>query len=227
MHLRQRRDEQRLGHEVAIRHRIERVLERAREPELVRDELRVEREAGPGERTRAERRHVDPLEAVAPAVEIPAERPEVREQMVREQHRLGALHVRVARQVHVGRFLGPPQEHGLELVDARRLHAALAAQEQSEVERDLVVAAAAGVQLGARRAGDLGDPALDRRVDVLVGGGERERARSSSSSTRLSAAAMTCRSCSSSRPTVSSMWTCARDPRDRRPRAAGRTAGSP
>ncbi len=38
---------------------------------------------------------------------------------------------------------------------------------QAEVERDLVVARAAGVQGGAGRR-DLGEPALDSRVDVLV-----------------------------------------------------------
>ena len=52
----------------------------------------------------------------------------------------------------------------------------LAPDPQPQIERDLVVAAPAGVQLGAGRAGDLGDPALDRGVDVLVRGGELERA---------------------------------------------------
>ena len=137
----------------------------------------IERQARTGERARAERRDVGALQAVAPAVEIAAERPEVREQMVREQHRLRPLEVRVAGEVHVGGFLGPAQQHRLELVDARRLHPALAAQVQAQIERDLVVAAAAGVQLGAGRARDLGDAALDRGVDVLVGGRERERAR--------------------------------------------------
>ena len=57
------------------------------------------------------------------------------------------------------------------------LHAPFAPQIQAQVERDLVVAAAAGVQLGAGRARDLGDAAFDRGVDVFVGRRERERAR--------------------------------------------------
>ena len=51
------------------------------------------------------------------------------------------------------------------------------AREHRHVGRDLVVARAGGVQLAADRAGDLGQPPLDRHVDVLVVGPERELAR--------------------------------------------------
>ncbi len=47
---------------------------------------------------------------------------------------------------------------------------------QAQVGRHLVVAAAPGVQLGPDVAGQLGDPALDRRVDVLVPGRVGEHA---------------------------------------------------
>ena len=61
----------------------------------------------------------------------------------------------------------------MRVVDARRISARSA---EAQVERHLVVAAAAGVQLAADRADQLGQPALDRHVDVLVGGREAERA---------------------------------------------------
>ena len=95
--LRERRDEQRLGDEVAVGHRVERVLERTRETELGCDVGRVERQARSRQRAGAERRHRRAIERVAPTVDVAAERPEVREEMVREHHRLRALHVRVAR----------------------------------------------------------------------------------------------------------------------------------
>ena len=107
--LRERGDEQRLGDEVAIGDRVERVLERSRETELGRDVGRIEREARTGERARAERRDRRAIERVAPAVDVAAERPEVREQVVREHHRLRALQVRVAGEVRVAGVLGAAQ----------------------------------------------------------------------------------------------------------------------
>jgi hypothetical protein len=47
-------------------------------------------------------------------------------------------------------------------------------KEQAQIGGALVVAAPARVQLRAGRSGELGDAALDRSVDVLVGGGEHE-----------------------------------------------------
>ena len=54
---------------------------------------------------------------------------------------------------------------------------AFALDVEPQVGGDLVVAAPARVQLGAGGTGQLGDPALDRGVDVLVGRLEHERAR--------------------------------------------------
>ena len=97
------------------------------------------------------------------------------EQVVREEDGLGPLQVRVPREVRVAGVLGPREEHLLELVDASDERGTLASEVEPDVERDLVVAATARVELGPRRPRDLGDAALDRGVDVLVAGLERER----------------------------------------------------
>ena len=60
---------------------------------------------------------------------------------------------------------------------------------QPQVGGDLVVAAAPGVELGPDVAGQLGDPALDGGVDVLVVGLEDEACPPSSSSSTRSRAA--------------------------------------
>ena len=52
---------------------------------------------------------------------------------------------------------------------------ALALDEQAQRGGDLVVAAAAGVQLRAGGSRELGDAALDRGVDVFVAGPEHEQ----------------------------------------------------
>ena len=74
---------------------------RRAKPSSAGDAVGIERQARAGERAGAERRHVGPRERVAPAVDVARERPEVREEVVREQHRLGALEVRVAGEVDV------------------------------------------------------------------------------------------------------------------------------
>ena len=111
-----------------------------------------------------------------PPVDVACQCPEVREQVVRQQDRLGALEVREAGQRDFGRLVRAPEEHLLQRVDAGHLLTTFAAHVQPQVECDLVVAAAAGVQLGAGRPRDLRDAPLDRGVDVFVARHERERA---------------------------------------------------
>ena len=161
--------EQDLGHEIAVADGVERVGERGGEPQALGVGDRVDGEAGAGERPRTERRHVEPTMGVDEAIEIAAERPEVGQQVVAQQHRLGLLQMGVAGQVGVAGLVGPSDQHVLEgnhpLGDRR--HRVLA--EQAERRGHLVVAAPARVEAGAGVAGQLGDPPLDRGVDVLVG----------------------------------------------------------
>ncbi len=176
VHLGERGDEQRLGHEVAVGHRVERVVEPAGEAEVGGGGVGIEREARPRERAGAERRDVGPGERVAPALDVAAEGPEVGEEVVREQHRLRALEVRVAGEVDVVGGIRARHEHLLQPVHVGGDVGALAPEEQAQRGGDLVVAAATGVELRPRGPRQLGDPALDGGVDVLVGRRELERA---------------------------------------------------
>ena len=109
-----RQVEQGLSDEVTIAHGVERVLEARREAEVLGDAVGVEGERGPGERASAERGDVHPHEGVEHPVKVPGERPGVGEEMVREEHRLRALQVRVARQVQVARLARPAEKHLLQ-----------------------------------------------------------------------------------------------------------------
>ena len=97
VHAHEREIEQRLGHEVAVAHRVERVVEHLREAEIGGVAGRVDRERGTRQRTGAERRHVEPVDGREQAVDVAGERPPVGHQVVREQDRLRALEVGVAR----------------------------------------------------------------------------------------------------------------------------------
>ena len=169
--------EEELGDEVAVRDRVEAVLERRGEAQLAGGDRRVDRQRAAGERARPERGDVGARRGVHEPVRVSEERPGVRAEVVREQHRLGPLQVRVAR---AGRRRPPRRrgaastpdeaEHGLGHRDDRL------AGPESQVQGHLVVAAPRGVELLPDRAGELGHPPLDRGVDVLVGRREGERA---------------------------------------------------
>ena len=95
---------------------------------------------------------------------------------------MGALQMGVAREiddpfgVRIG-FVGPRDEHVDEAHGALGDGMQLAAHEQPQGRRDLVVATACGVHLAADFTGDLRDAPLDRGVDVFVARLDDERPR--------------------------------------------------
>ena len=129
-----------------------RVVEASGEAEVGGRRRRVDRQRRAGERAGAERRHVEPVDRVEQAIDVAGQRPAVGEEVVGEQHRLGPLEVGVAGQVRSSPAASArASEHVLQGDDrAGRRSSELALAPQAEVGRDLVVAAAAGVQLGAR-----------------------------------------------------------------------------
>ena len=93
---------------------------------------------------------------------------------MREVHRLRSLEVRVAGHRPPGVPRGQLAENRHQRAGQFDRSVAALADVEGDVGRDLVVARAPGVELAAHRPGDLGDPPLDRHVDVLVVGRERE-----------------------------------------------------
>ena len=98
------------------------------------------------------------------------------EQVVAELHRLGPLQVGVPGEVGIAGGIGAGEQHLLERQDRLGHLAQGALRVEPQVGGDLVVAAAAGVDLAAGGTGDLGDPPFDGGVDVLVGRAELEGA---------------------------------------------------
>ena len=134
--------------------------------ELDRDA--VGEEVHPGERAGTERHRVARAHALVEPLDVAAELPEPRHQVVRQVDGLRALQVRLAGEAPVEMLLGALQQH-LQQLDEQLLGAErVGAHEEREVGGHLVVARARGVELAADRPDQLDQPPLDRHVDVLV-----------------------------------------------------------
>ena len=130
--------------------------------------MAVDGQGGTGQCPRAERQYINPLAALLQAFTVTAEHLVVGEQVMRQEHGLGALEMGVPGHHYGTMAFGETGE--LLLQSAKQLlnGSDLVAQIQAHIEQDLVVAAAGGMQLAAQGADLLGQPPLDRHVDVFV-----------------------------------------------------------
>jgi hypothetical protein len=102
----------------------------------------------------------------AEALAIAVEHADVSEEVMGEQHRLGALEVSVPGHWGLRVPLGLVEERRLHGLQRRVEVAEHVAEVEALVESDLVVARAPRVELPAHLARDLDEPALDVHVDV-------------------------------------------------------------
>ena len=154
--------------EIAVGNRIERVGNHARKAKFGSRHLTIERIARAGKRGSAQRTVVGGIKGCLQACKVAREHPGIRQQMMRQQHGLSVLHVRIARQNHLVVLLGRIHQHmaqfkiGLHELLGQRLDA------QARIGRDLVVARTAGMQALACLADTTGKLALDGHMNVLV-----------------------------------------------------------
>ena len=134
------------------------------------DGLAVEGKAAAGEGAGAERQNVGAAARLFEALPIAQEHLEIGEQVVRPEHGLRAAHVGVSGNDGAGVHLREPEQVAHDGAEQRLQVGALFAQPHAGIERDLLIAAAAGVDLVGDVAGALLEFADDQRVDVLVGG---------------------------------------------------------
>ena len=167
MHHHQRGGGAEFDREVAVGHRVERVVAHAVEAEFLGDHHAVDRERGAGERGAAERQAVDALAAVGEPLRIAREHFEIRHQVVRVRHRLRDLQVRETRHDGVGVLVGEFDQRELRRLDQTGDLVDRRAQIQPHIGRDLVVARARGVQPLAGIADQRGEPPFDVGVHVF------------------------------------------------------------
>ena len=87
--------------------------------------------------------------------------------MMAERHRLRRLQVGEARHHRVGMFVGARDQRVEQAAEGRARLIDRVAHPQAEIGRDLVVAAARGVEPPGDRADLVGQPRLGQHVDVL------------------------------------------------------------
>ena len=167
---------ERLDGEIAIGHGVERIGRHAIEAELARGRLAIERVARPGERARAQRRHVGPPPRVRQPAAVAFGHLDVRQQVVGQEHGLGRLDVGRAGKDRAPVTLGQPDQGALERDQAGVEVVDRTPRPEAEVRGDLVVARSAGVELAGDRTDLLGQRRLEVEVDVLEGGIPGDRA---------------------------------------------------
>ena len=144
----------------------------ASKPSFCRTDSRSIGSDVPGQGRGPERQHVDALAAVGEPLAVALELLDVGEEIMRRQHRLGALEVRVAGQNDAGLALGRCYEGPLQVGEKAVEFVDRVANPELHVGDDLIVAAAAGVQLAAHVAELRDEGTLDVRVDVFQCDGE-------------------------------------------------------
>ena len=158
---------------VAGSHRVHAVVEDFRESELAGDRLAVHRVGVPGERAGAHRRRGRPPAGGPETPAVARQSPEVRQQQVAEDHRLGALQVGVSRDQGVRRLLGPDEQRAPEPVERLDQRRRCARQVEPELRLGEIVPTPSGREFPGQLADLIAEQPLDRGVDVLVVEGRR------------------------------------------------------
>ncbi len=156
-----------LQDEVAVGNGVHAVRAGAVESEIPGERRPVDGERGPGQGRGSERHDVDPREAPTTTLAVARQHEHVREQVVGEQDRLGALQMRVPGHRAVRMRLGAFHQRSLRLGNAPVDAADDVAEVQPLIERDLVVPGASCVELAAHRTHQVDESALDVHVDVF------------------------------------------------------------
>ena len=159
--------EQGLQGEIPVGHGIHAVVEDAVHPQLIGNHFRCEGVGRAGERRRAQGRDPGAPLASLHALHVPLEHPGICQQMLRQAHRLRGLHMCAPGQQHAAILFSAPGKHRCKAAGKTNPFAQAVRNIQTEIEADLVIAAAPGMQLLAHIAHDLGEPALDVHVHVF------------------------------------------------------------
>ena len=154
--------------EITVGNRIERVGNHACKTKFCSRHLTIERIARTGKRGSTQRAVVSGIKGGLQAYKVTRKHPGIRQQMMREQHGLSVLHMRIARQNHLVVLLGRIHQYMAQLKIGLHELLGQCLDAQARVGRHLVVARTSGMQALASLADATRQLALDRHMDILV-----------------------------------------------------------
>src|SRR5262249_46462131 len=155
--------EHELDDKVTIAGNIEAIGGKGVEAKLPADAFAIDRQRRPGQRRGAEWQHVQPTAAIWQTISVAAVFLDAGEEVVRREHRLRALQVRVARKHEIAIALGSGKQGALQLEQASVDAVERIAHPQLQVGDDLIIAAAPGMEFAADVAEARDQGALDMR----------------------------------------------------------------
>ncbi len=168
---------QRLERKVAVGDAVERIGGRPVEAERLGGHVAVDRERGAGKRRRAERAFVEALARVLEPPRVAAQHLDVSHEMMAEGDRLRRLQMGEARHDHRGAIQRTGSEGALQLGDLDQDPVDRIAHPEAEIDGDLIVARARGVQPAGNGSDDLCKAAFHVHMNVFERARERKRAR--------------------------------------------------
>ena len=176
MHHQHRQRAAQLHAEVPVGHAVQAVGGDTVHSQRFGDGAAVGGVGGAGERAASQRRHVHPFDGVRDAAQVAQQHHRVRHQLVTERDRLGALQMRIARHDGGAVRFGLRQQRVNQRADFAGERGRFVPQVEPDVERDLVVAAAGGVQPFADVADAARQFGLHEHMNVLRFGIDLQRA---------------------------------------------------
>ena len=167
MHGQKRKSADELEDEIAIAGSVDAVGGRSIEAQLFGHGSAVERECRSSDGAGAQRRNIQAFAAVSQTVGVTQEHFDIGQQPVRDQHRLRALQMSVGRHGRISRLLGAVERDAqpLRQVGAHLIYRS--PNVKTQVGRDLLVAAAAAVQLVSRVPNQRDQLLFDKMVHVF------------------------------------------------------------
>ncbi len=164
-----RRSGHKLQQKIPVAHGVDAILRDPGKSQEFCHIAPIDRKRRAGQRAGAQGQDVDAFEACRKALAVALEHVVISQKMMRQQHRLSALEMGIARHDDIKMFSCRPCQLALQRPQSVDDDLHFFAQIEPHVQRNLIVAAPRRMQFSSRGTDQLGQAPLDIHVNILVG----------------------------------------------------------